>query len=215
MPITREKGRRGRRVANIIRQVVSEELILRLNDPRLQFVTVTEVELADDLRFADVRISVLGDEKQQQECLQAVRHAHGHIQEKVAAALVMKFCPVLRFHLDQSVKRSISISALIAKARAEDEANRADRIRRGVEPPPQEAATEPQAPASAADPQESDGPEDEHSSAGLLGIEERASLVGGRAEIMTKPGGGTTVWARFPFAVAEIRPSAARAGGSE
>ena len=51
----------------------------------------------------------------------------------MADALAMKFCPVLRFHLDDSVKRSVSLSALIAKARAEDEAARADRIRRGVE----------------------------------------------------------------------------------
>ncbi|MCX5649638.1 MAG: hypothetical protein NTX40_11190 [Planctomycetota bacterium] len=47
----------------------------------------------------------------------------------------MKFCPMLRFHLDSSVKRSVSLSRLIAEARAEDEAARADRIRRGIEPP--------------------------------------------------------------------------------
>jgi ribosome-binding factor A len=137
---TSEKGRRGRRVANIIRQIVSEELVMRLSDPRLAFVTVTGVDLAADLRFADVRISVLGDAKQQQDCLRAVRHAHGHIQEKVAAVLVLKFCPVLRFHMDESIKRSVSLSALIAKARAEDEARRADRIARGVEPSPETPA---------------------------------------------------------------------------
>jgi ribosome-binding factor A len=138
MRSVREKGRRGKRVANIIRQVVSEQLILHLNDPRLAFVTVTGVDLAEDLRFADVRVSILAEPKEQEECLRAIRHAHGRIQEKVAGALVLKFCPVLRFHLDESVKRSISLSALIAQARAEDEANRADRIRRGVEPPPPE-----------------------------------------------------------------------------
>jgi ribosome-binding factor A len=134
---TSEKGRRGRRVANIIRQIVSEELVMRLNDPRLAFVTVTGVDLAADLRFADVRISVLGDAKQQQDCLRAIKHAHGHLQEKVASVLVLKFCPVLRFHMDESIKRSVSLSAIIAKARAEDEARRADRIARGVEPSPE------------------------------------------------------------------------------
>jgi ribosome-binding factor A len=139
MPIRRTrttKGRRGLRVGNIIRQIVSEELVMRLNDPRLAFVTVTAVEVAADLRFADVRISILGDEKQQKDCLRAVKHAHGHIQEKVAAAMTMKFCPVLRFHMDPSVKQSVTMSALIAQARAEDEARRADRIARGVEEAP-------------------------------------------------------------------------------
>ena len=128
------KGRRGERVASVIRQIVSEALVLRLNDPRLAFMTVTNVEVSADMRFADVNISVLGEPDQQTQCLRAIQHAHGRLQEQVSRELAMKFCPVLRFHLDQSVKRSVSMSALIAKARAEDEAARADRIRRGVEP---------------------------------------------------------------------------------
>jgi len=84
---------------------------------------------------ADVRVSVLGDARQQAACLSAIQHSRGHVQQKAADALDMKYCPVLRFHLDDSVKRSVSLSALIAQARAEDEAARADRIRRGVETP--------------------------------------------------------------------------------
>jgi ribosome-binding factor A len=128
------KGRRVQRVASVIQQVVSTEIVTRMNDPRLAFVTVTGVEISPDLRCADVRVSILGDPKVQKDCMRAIRHAHGHIQEKVAAALVTRTCPICRFHLDESIKRSVSISAIIAKARAEDEANRADRIRRGVEP---------------------------------------------------------------------------------
>ncbi|MBM4016931.1 MAG: 30S ribosome-binding factor RbfA [Planctomycetes bacterium] len=131
----RGASRRSRRVASVIREVVSRELVTGLSDPRLTLVTVTGVELSADLRFADVRVSVMGDERAQQECFRAIRHAHGRLQEKVAEALVLKFIPALRFHLDQSVKQSVALSALIAKARAEDEARRADRIRRGVEPP--------------------------------------------------------------------------------
>ena len=128
-------SRRSRRVASIIRQIVSETIVGELNDPRVGLVTVTAVNLSADLRIADVNLSVLGDARQQQTCLEAVRHARGRIQERVSAGLRMKFCPLLRFHLDSSVKRSVSLSRLIAEARAEDEAARADRIRRGVEPP--------------------------------------------------------------------------------
>jgi ribosome-binding factor A len=131
----RSKGRRGLRVASVIREVVGRELVTGLNDPRLAFLTVTAVDISPDLRHADVRVSILGDQKQQDACFRAIRHAHGHLQQKVAEALAVKFCPILRFHVDESVKQSVSLSALIAKARAEDEAVRADRIRRGVEPP--------------------------------------------------------------------------------
>ena len=129
----KQPGRRTRRVASVIREVVSGALVTELSDPRMAFVTVTGVDVSADMRVADVRVSIMGDPKQQKACLRAVRHAHGHVQERVADALAMKFCPVLRFHLDDSVKRSVSLSALIAKARAEDEAARADRIRRGLE----------------------------------------------------------------------------------
>jgi len=131
----RTPGRRTRRVASIIREVVSQALVTELSDPRMAFVTVTAVDVSADMRLADVRVSIMAEPKQQKACLRAIRHAHGHVQQRVADVLAMKFCPVLRFHLDDSVKRSVSLSALIAKARAEDEAARADRIRRGVERP--------------------------------------------------------------------------------
>jgi len=130
-----EKGRRGRRVANVIRQIVSETLLTDMNDPRLGFLTVTDVELSEDLRLADVRISVMGDDSQREQGMRTIRHAHGRLQEKVADGLDLKFCPALRFHLDESVRRSVALSELISRARAEDEAARADRIRRGVEAP--------------------------------------------------------------------------------
>jgi ribosome-binding factor A len=119
----------------MILQIVSETLVGELNDPRIGLITVTAVNLSADLRIADVNLSALGDARQQQTCLEAIQHARGRIQERVSAGLRMKFCPMLRFHLDSSVKRSVSLSRLIAEARAEDEAARADRIRRGIEPP--------------------------------------------------------------------------------
>jgi len=129
------KGRRLLRVASVIQEIVSRELVTGLNDPRLTMVTVTGVDIAPDLRYADVRVSIMGDPRAQQECFRAIRHAHGRIQEKVAGALTVRYIPSLRFHVDESVKRSVAMGALIAKARAEDEANRAERIRRGIEPP--------------------------------------------------------------------------------
>jgi len=128
-------SRRGRRVASVIRQIVAETLVEELADPRVGLVTVTQVNLSADMRIADVSVSVLGDERQQEACLEAIQHARGRVQQRVSDGLRMKFCPVLRFHLDQSVKRSVSISRLIAEARTEDDLSRAERIRRGVEVP--------------------------------------------------------------------------------
>jgi len=160
----KEPGRRTRRVASLIREVVSRTLVIELSDPRMAFVTVTGVEVSPDMRLADVRVSVMGDAKAQAVCLKAIRHAHGRVQARVAEALAMKFCPVLRFHVDDSIKKSVSISAVIAQARAEDEAARADRIRRGVEPADPELAVADAGPDDAADAESDDaadaGPDD-------------------------------------------------------
>ncbi|MCX5683499.1 MAG: 30S ribosome-binding factor RbfA [Planctomycetota bacterium] len=129
------KGRRLLRVASVIQEIVSKEIVTGLNDPRLTLVTVTGVDVSPDLRYADVRVSIMGEPKAQEDCFRALRHAHGRVQEKVAGALTVRCIPSLRFHVDETVKRSVELGALIARARAEDEANREDRIRRGIEPP--------------------------------------------------------------------------------
>jgi len=154
------KGRRTLRVANLIREIVSQALIQEINDPRVSFVTVTGVDVSEDMRFADVRVSVMGDKKQQDACIKGITHAHGYVQEKVADVVKMRYCPVLRFHLDESVKRSIEISMLIRQARAEDEAARAERIRRGIEAPGEAPEVEEAPPVEDA-PEEPDGDEDD------------------------------------------------------
>jgi ribosome-binding factor A len=127
------KSRRNRRVASLIREIISEAIVRELHDPRIQLVTVTGVNLSADMREAEVLVSVMGDPGDQQRCLEALRHAHGFFQERVGDDLKMRFTPVVRFVLDESVKKSVAISALIAQARAEDEAARAERARRDAE----------------------------------------------------------------------------------
>ena len=111
--------RRTLRVAREIKEIVSRVIILELADPRLGFVTVTEVEVAADLRTALVKLSVLGDAAEGRLCLYAVEHARGRIQGAVSANLMTKIMPRLAFELDDRVKKSIEISRLINKARAE------------------------------------------------------------------------------------------------
>lgn len=112
-------GRRIHRVARVIKEVASRVLIYDLADPRLGFVTVTDVDVSPDMKNATVKLSVLGDEAAGVLCLRAVQHARGRIQKDVAAALTMKTVPHLEFELDESVKKSVEISRLINLARSE------------------------------------------------------------------------------------------------
>lgn len=111
--------RRTQRVSRVIKEVVSRCLLYELTDPRMGFVTVTEVDVAPDMKRATVRVSVLGEAKGAELCLRAIEHARGRIQSEVAAELTMKVMPHLEFELDERVKKSIEISRLINLARSE------------------------------------------------------------------------------------------------
>ena len=111
--------RRCLRVAESIKQITSRVILYELADPRVGFVTVTEVDVAPDMRSAQVKLSELGDETRGRLCLAAVRRAAGRIQGEVNRALGMKILPRLHFVIDDSVKKSVEISRLLHQAATE------------------------------------------------------------------------------------------------
>jgi ribosome-binding factor A len=106
-------SRRAQKVAEAIREVVSMAILTELNDPRVQDVTVTYVEVSPDLRYAKVLVSVMGDENHQQLSLRGLQSAAGFLQSKIAKQLEMRYTPRLTFILDQGVKRSIEIARIL------------------------------------------------------------------------------------------------------
>ena len=106
-------SRRALKAAEAIREVVSMAILAELNDPRVQDVTVTYVEVSPDLRHAKVHVSVLGDETHQNLSLHGLRSAAGYLQSKIAKRIELRYTPRLVFLLDQGVKRSIEIARIL------------------------------------------------------------------------------------------------------
>jgi ribosome-binding factor A len=104
---------RMRRVNEVIRQVLGDVIATDLKDPRIGFVTVTDVDTSPDLRTARVYVSVLGDESERERALEGLRSSHGYLQGRIAAELRMKRTPTLTFHYDESVDRGVRISRLL------------------------------------------------------------------------------------------------------
>ena len=111
---------RNLRVAQAIREVVASAILFETADPRIRSVTVLRVEVSADLRQATVHVTVMGNEAEQSLALRGLKHATGFFQSKVAARLQTRFTPVLTFKLDDSVKKSVEMSRLIAEAVASD-----------------------------------------------------------------------------------------------
>jgi len=110
--------RRQEKVARIVREAVSDAISNHLSDPRIEgFVSVTRVDMAADLRSADVYISIFGkDEAAQNKTFAAIEHAKSRIQSLLASRVQSKFCPVLRFHKDDKFKKALETMKLIDEA---------------------------------------------------------------------------------------------------
>jgi len=104
---------RMRRVDEAVREVLSVALTGGLKDPRIGFVTVTDVQTSPDLRHARVYVSVLGDAEVRQASLDGLRHAHGYLQRKLAAELRIKNTPQLEFFHDDTLDRVERLAELM------------------------------------------------------------------------------------------------------
>src|SRR6202167_6231167 len=100
---------RMRRVDEAIRQVIGDAVAAELKDPRVGFVTVTDVRTSADLRHARVYVSVLGDGEQREATMAGLRSAHGFLQAKVASELHLKRTPALELHYDDTTDRAMRV----------------------------------------------------------------------------------------------------------
>ncbi|HEY4308320.1 MAG TPA: 30S ribosome-binding factor RbfA [Pirellulales bacterium] len=108
-------SRRTQKAAQAIREVVSMAILADLNDPRVQDVTVTYVEVAPDMRQAKVHVSVRGNETKQRLSLQGLRSAAGFLQAKLASRIETRYTPRLEFVLDLGVKKSIEMAQILER----------------------------------------------------------------------------------------------------
>jgi ribosome-binding factor A len=104
---------RMRRVDEAMREVLSATLSGGLKDPRVGFVTVTDVKTTPDLRHARVFVSVLGDAAARAASLEGLTSAHGFLQGRIGRELRMKRTPTLEFVYDDTAERADRIGRLI------------------------------------------------------------------------------------------------------
>src|ERR1700757_4457539 len=104
---------RMRRVDEAIRQVIGDALAGELKDPRVGFVTVTDVRTSADLSHARVFVSVLGDAAQREQSLAGLASAHGFLQRRVADELTLKRTPTLEFAYDDTTDRALRVERLL------------------------------------------------------------------------------------------------------
>ncbi|AMM92499.1 30S ribosome-binding factor RbfA [Peribacillus simplex] len=111
---------RSNRVGEQMKKELSEIIGRKIKDPRIGFVTVTDVEVTGDLQQATVYISVLGDQEQREKTLQGLAKAKGFMRSEIGQRIRLRKTPELFFEFDESVDYGNRIESLISQINSED-----------------------------------------------------------------------------------------------
>jgi ribosome-binding factor A len=105
--------KRATRVADLLQKEISSIILTELQDPRIGFVTVTDVSVSDDLRYAKVYISVLGTADELEQSFQGLNSARGYIQNCIGRSMTLRYTPEISFHSDTSASYFSRIDKLL------------------------------------------------------------------------------------------------------
>lgn len=105
--------KRSDRVGDLIQEIISEMLLKDLNDPRLEPVTITDVEVTGDLKLATVFFSARGNISQEEASLQGWESAAGYIKKRLGKELRLRYIPDLLFRVDHSFDYGSKIDRLL------------------------------------------------------------------------------------------------------
>lgn len=112
-------SKRSEKIAETIHETVSTILCRGLNDPRIGFVTITSVEVTDDLSLARIYFSVIGDEASKKNSEIGLNHAKGYIRKELGRALSIRYLPDVVFKYDHSQDYGNRIDSILREIGSE------------------------------------------------------------------------------------------------
>ncbi|PPA72021.1 30S ribosome-binding factor RbfA [Jeotgalibacillus proteolyticus] len=112
---------RSNRVGEQMKKELGDIIGRKIKDPRIGFVTVTDVEVTGDLQQATVYITVLGDEEQRENTLRGLAKAKGFIRSEIGQRIRLRKTPELLFEFDESIDTGNRIESLIRDLKERDQ----------------------------------------------------------------------------------------------
>jgi ribosome-binding factor A len=100
-------------VQGLLKAEISAIIRDTLQDPLIGFVTVTDARVSVDLRYADIYVSVLGDDQAQADTMRALRRAARFVRGQLGRRAVLKYTPEVRFHFDATAERAARIEGIL------------------------------------------------------------------------------------------------------
>jgi len=117
---------RPNRLAETLKEEISQLIRVELKDPRIGFVTLTSVDVADDLSHAKVYVSVLGTEEEGNASLDALNRAAGFVRSEIGKRVRLRHVPSIVFKYDPSIQHGAHIAKLLKDVGVSDETGKED-----------------------------------------------------------------------------------------
>lgn len=114
-------SRRLLKAGEAVREAVSTAILLELDDPRIEHVTVTRVEVSPDMQLAKVYVSVMGDEPTEARTLKGLQNAAGYLQQRLSEKIEMRYTPKLKFIIDKGVKNALAVARILDEVLPEED----------------------------------------------------------------------------------------------
>ena len=111
-------SRRTKQLGDFVREEVMEIVRREVNDPRIGFMSITEVDVSDDLRSARIYVSVFGTDEEREETMAALRSAAGFIRQLLKPRMHTRQIPELDFRDDRSMEHAEAIARTLNEVRA-------------------------------------------------------------------------------------------------
>lgn len=115
--VTMMKFERSDRVADLIRREISDILLKRVRDPRIEHITITDVKVTGDLRSAKVFFVQLGHDTCSEETMTGVQKVTGFLRKELGKRLRLRYIPIINFVYDKSFEYGSRIDSLLEEVK--------------------------------------------------------------------------------------------------
>ncbi|MDY6856066.1 MAG: 30S ribosome-binding factor RbfA [Thermodesulfobacteriota bacterium] len=105
--------KRADRVSDLLKEEIAQMLLREIKDPRIGFVTITDVKVSDDLRLAKVFFSMVGGDKELAQTNKGLNSASSYIKKKLGKRLKMRYIPDIQFKFDSSFEYGSYIDSIL------------------------------------------------------------------------------------------------------
>jgi len=109
------------RLRELFKQETSAILQRQLRDPRIGFVSVTDVELSHDLRHAKIFVSIFGGAAEKARTMEALTNARGYVRTELARRIRLRYIPQVAFRMDESIERGARVNQLLRQVTDPDD----------------------------------------------------------------------------------------------